>query len=358
LEERFILVNQGWAPALWVEVQDHSSLPEYNTNRVTSVGASQQVQQWKTSGVCTQRGLFQVGPTRLQSGDPLGLFSVSIHYSGFEDVLVNPPILHIPPVQIATGGRAGLGKPKRDALEKILSSTGLREYQPGDSLRQIHWPITAHTGSLHVRLMEGVSASDWWILLDLDEQAQVGEGSESTEEFGVILAASLADKGLKEGRQVGLVVNGEELDWLTPKAGDQQRSKILRKLALARLGPIPLSALLNSSGLNLPSASSLIVVTSSTADEWVYSVTPLLRRGIALTVLQMDPLSFGGDRSPENIQSMLANLNVPIQRVTPSFLELPKLTSARRGVWEWRISPTGKAIALRRPEGFAWKTIQ
>ena len=29
LEERFMLTNLGWAPAVWAEIEDHSTLPDY-----------------------------------------------------------------------------------------------------------------------------------------------------------------------------------------------------------------------------------------------------------------------------------------------------------------------------------------
>jgi hypothetical protein len=38
LQERFTLVNRGWAPALWVTVSDHSNLPGYEVSTTRPVG--------------------------------------------------------------------------------------------------------------------------------------------------------------------------------------------------------------------------------------------------------------------------------------------------------------------------------
>jgi len=75
LQERFTLANTGWAPALWVEVQDDSNLPGYRASRVTSIGFYTAM-QWRTEGVCTRRGLYMLGPTHLLSGDPFGVYSL------------------------------------------------------------------------------------------------------------------------------------------------------------------------------------------------------------------------------------------------------------------------------------------
>src|SRR5512140_2105373 len=40
LEERFTVVNDSFFPALWLEVEDHSNLPDYTAGRVTSIGPS------------------------------------------------------------------------------------------------------------------------------------------------------------------------------------------------------------------------------------------------------------------------------------------------------------------------------
>ena len=53
-------------------------------------------------------------------------------------------------------------------------------------------------------------SGDLWICLDMDAAVQVGEGEESTEEYGVILAASSAAEWLRANRAVGLVAFGAQ----------------------------------------------------------------------------------------------------------------------------------------------------
>jgi len=109
LEERFTVTNDSRLPALWLEVDDHSDLPGYAAGRVTAIGANQSM-QWKTQGTCLRRGLFNLGPTILRAGDPLGLCSLEILQPNRAILLVLPPVLPLPAIEIAAGGRAGDGR--------------------------------------------------------------------------------------------------------------------------------------------------------------------------------------------------------------------------------------------------------
>jgi uncharacterized protein (DUF58 family) len=357
LEERFTIINYSVFAALWVEIIDHTTMPDYGVNRVTGVGPRSE-NRWITQGLCTRRGLFNLGPTTLQSGDPFGLYTVTIHNPDFTTLTVTPPIVPLPSIQIAPGGRAGEGRPRPNALERTITTAGIRGYLPGDSLHWIHWPTTARHGTLHVRLFDSTPSGDWWLFVDLDERVQVGQGYASTEEHSIILAASLADQGLRTGRSVGLVTHGQELVWLPPQHGDTQRHEILRALAMARPGPRRLTDLLSRVQPTFVNITSLIIITAAAQDQaWLEALLPLQQQGAVPTVLLLDPRSFGGSGDIAGIQAHLANLGVTHYRITQDMLDLPETRPGQQGQWEWRISPTGRAIAINRPRDSAWKEL-
>ncbi len=251
LQERLTLINNGWAPALWVEVLDHSDLPDYTVSSVRYVGGHDTT-QWHVDGICTRRGLFTLGPTSLQTGDPLGLYTVHLYYPDSAALLVTPPILPLPAIQVAPGGQAGEGRrPRAATLERTVSAAGVRDYLPGDSLHWVHWPTSAHRDRLFVRLFDNLPAGHWWVLLDMERRVQVGEGWDSTEEHAIVLAASLASRGLQRGHAVGLMTHGQTLTWLPPRTGPSQRLAILRALARIAPGPRPLAESASSDGRGL-----------------------------------------------------------------------------------------------------------
>lgn len=356
LEERFTLSDSSWLPALWVEVADHSNMPDYQVGRVTAVGGSSE-NRWLTQSVCQRRGVYSLGPTSLRSGDPFGIYSLEIHDPRQVNLMVTPPVVPLPTIEVAPGGRSGEGRPKPDAPERTVSAATVREYAPGDSLRWVHWRTTARKGRYFVRLFEGTPAGDWWIVLDLDQSVQVGSDQDSTLEHAIILAASLADRGLRMRRAVGLAANGSQLSWVPPRQGSGQRWEILRSLALVTPGKRSLSDLLARMKPAFGRQASLLIITPNVREDWTESLLSLIWTGAVPTVLLLDPLSYGSDENPAGMVSALHQMGIAHNLIPRQLLERPEARPGQTGVWEWRISPTGRAIPVRKPQDFSWKEL-
>jgi uncharacterized protein (DUF58 family) len=357
LVERFTLRNGGWAPAVWAEIEDQSTMPYYQVSRGTGLPGRDSI-RWHTEAMCTRRGLFTLGPTQLKAGDPFGLYNITFDYPATMPLLVLPPIVQLPAIEVAPGGRSGDGRPRTNAADRTVSASSVREYVSGDSQRWIHWKTSARRGELYVRLFDGTPSSDWWILLDVDRTVQVGEGEDSTEEHGVILAASLADRGLRMRRSVGLVAHGEQLTWLPPQSGEGHRWEVLRSLALVTPGSRPLSELLNRVRPSLGRRASVVIITPSISTTWVESLLPLVRRGAALTVLLLDPESFGGTGSAALATASLTNMGVANYIITKDVLDLPESRPGHQGNWAWRDLGVGKAIPARQLADSPWRVLQ
>ena len=103
--------------------------------------------EWRTESVCSHRGLFTIGPTRLTTGDPFGIFTLQIQDPASRLVIVVPPIVPLPAIEVAPGGRSGSGRPRQNAPERTVSASTVRQYVPGDNLHTIHWKTTARRDS-------------------------------------------------------------------------------------------------------------------------------------------------------------------------------------------------------------------
>lgn len=356
LEERYTLQNQGWLPAPWVEVIDYSTLPNHQGSRVTGVGGKAE-NRWTTQSVCTQRGLYTLGPTSLNLTDPLGIYQVQIESHHSTSIMVTPPIIPLPEIEIAPGGRTGEGKPKVNAMERTVSASSVRNYIPGDNLRWIHWPTSAHHDELFVRMFDGTPAADWWILLDTDQDVQAGEGPDSTLEHSITLAASLADWGLHSRHAVGLAAGGEPAVWLPPQEGDGHRWAILRTLALVSSSQLPFEQFLERLSPSFGKNASLILITSNVHGNWLRSLLPLIWAGAVPTVLLLNPLSFGGQADPRGLQSTLVKQGIRHYPITRDLLARSSSHLGRQGQWEWRFTPSGKAIPIQQPGDFTWKQL-
>lgn len=356
LEERFTLKNGSWLPATWAELEDHSSLPDYDASLATGVDGSGMT-QWRKRGSCSRRGLYQLGDTSIRTGDPFGIYSVTVTDPAKASLMVMPPVVPLPPLEIVPGGYSGEGRPIPNAPERTVDASSVREYALGDSLRLIHWKTTARREKPYVRLFDGTPASDWWILLDLQAEVQVGVGGDSTEEYGIILAASLADRGLRAHRGVGLIVNGKNLDWLPPRTSVGQKWEILRTLALVSPGRTSLGEVLEHVRPNIGRNASLLVITATSNMDWFTAIPHLRRRGITPTVFLLDLHSFADERDNARIASELNKMQVACHMLPRDLFDRPEAHPGTHGQWEWRISPLGKAIPVRAPDDQSWRRL-
>jgi uncharacterized protein (DUF58 family) len=362
LEEQFILYNDGLFPATWVEVTDHSTLPGYSIARATGVG-SQSWNEWHTSGSCGRRGVYKLGYTVIRTGDPLGIYLVEIIKPESVTLMVMPPVIALPSIEVTPGGYLGDGLPRINAPEQTVSAAGVRQYAPGDSLRLIHWATTARLNEPYVRSLEGAPVGDWWIVLDFDRYVQAhANESETTEELGVILAASLAERGLRAHRSVGLLASGNEPVWMRPEPGKHRQWEILRALALLNPGETRLAGLLESAGPSMGHQGTLIIITPSMESDWLKPLTNLFWRGFTPTVILIDPTSFGAPSSAVAnagvLDRLLGETSISHHIVTRNLLAQPDARPGPRGQWEWRIMPTGKAIPVRMPGDLTWKSLR
>jgi uncharacterized protein (DUF58 family) len=271
--------------------------------------------------------------------------------------MVMPPVVPLPPIQVAPGGRVGDGTPRFNAPERSVNAATVREYLPGDSLRWIHWPTTVRRNDLFVRVFEGSPAGDWWIILDLDQDVQIGKDQDSTQEHGIILAASLADLGMRTGHSVGLITHGDKFVWLPPRMSDEHNWEILRSLALIETGQQPLADLIENSRHSLGRNTSLVIITPSLDGSWVQSVLGLRRQGIVPTILVFDPHSFGGTGNLSALKAYLANLGITHEEISRELLDRVETSPGQAGHWDWRVTPLGKALPGIQQDDLSWRNL-
>ncbi|MFL7812840.1 MAG: DUF58 domain-containing protein [Anaerolineales bacterium] len=320
LQERINLDNSGWAPAAWIYLEDHSDLAGYSASRLTRIGGNAH-RQWFERGVCERRGLFTIGPTTIYTSDPLGLFEITIEYPATSNMMVMPPIVRLPEIQVAPGGRIGEGVNTKSSWDYTVTASGVREYLPGDSLRYIHWPTSARRGELFVRTFDSTPTSDQWIFLDMNGKVHAGEGEDASEEHAIILAASMMNRSLENGLAVGLGANGRELSWYQPRFDETQKWTILRALALLEKGDQPLARLLEVARQSLRFRSSIIVITADLSGTWIQPLLLLRKKGIIPTVLVLNAPAFGGRGNLGFIQDRLLSLGINHFTIDPDFLD-------------------------------------
>lgn len=293
VEERLALENHSVVPKLWVQVSDGSSLPGHHAGYVSSVGPHQRI-AWRAKTVCKRRGRYTLGPVTATTGDPLGLFRRELSLAPEHQLIVLPPVLPISSFDLYPGVMPGRGRGSQRSLQTTTNVVTVRNYVPGDGLTRIHWPTTARMGELMVKEFDLDPTIDVVVLLDLDRDAQAGEGDSSTEEYGVTIAATLVSYLLRQQElAVGLAVNGDEEGSLPLDRGERQLDRALEVLAVVHAKrPVTLAQALTIEESRLARNTVLIVITSSTDLDWPEVLHHLQRRGVRPLVILLDPRSF------------------------------------------------------------------
>jgi uncharacterized protein (DUF58 family) len=349
--EQLEVRNRGGFPATWLELVDESAALAEPLGLVTDVERYGTRRRYPVH-LFKRRGLYTLGPTRLRTGDPFGIYTLTIHDPHASTVLVTPPQLALSSLRIGAGGWGGDQARRRGVLVREVSDSGVRDYLPGDSLKRIHWRASAHQDSLVVRQMEAAAAPDWWIVVDLERAAQCGGGQETTLELSIVLAASLASRGFRERRRVGMTFAGPQLNWLPPRGDRMQRWRILRALAKAEAGHRSLADLL---AMTLPPQSArMIVITPSTNPAWIAAGGHQLPNA-STTVLLVDPTDFGSDVDQADVQAALARSRIAFTRMPGSLLRKAYSSSAAAVVE--RQPGTEYSRRYLRSDGSAWAGV-
>lgn len=301
LEERLALENRSWFPKLWVQVSDESTLPGHHAGYVSSLGAHKRI-TWRARTLCRQRGRYQLGPVTATTGDPLGLFQQTLPLAPAYPLLVLPNVVPLDTFNLFPGAMPGRGRGSQRSLQTATNVVTVRNYVPGDPLTHIHWRSTARMGQFMVKEFDLDPTVDVTILLDLDPRVQAGQGEQSTEEYGVTIAASIASFLLRQKQlAVGLVISGMLDGRLQLDRGERQVDRVLELLAVAHPREYtPVSEALALEAVHLARSSVLVLITPSTALDWPEGVHHLLQRGVRPLVITLDPTTFdpttGGNR--------------------------------------------------------------
>ncbi|MEW1952199.1 DUF58 domain-containing protein [Terrabacter sp. NPDC080008] len=124
----------------------------------------------------SRRGVIQVGPATTVQGDPLGLMRRTLTWTERTELFVHPRTVALE--SLGAGLLRDLeGSTTEDVSMSDLAFHALREYQPGDDRRYIHWRSSAKAGKLLVRQFLDTRRSHVTVIIDPDpEQYRSGHG--------------------------------------------------------------------------------------------------------------------------------------------------------------------------------------
>jgi uncharacterized protein (DUF58 family) len=302
--------NTGWLPVLWLRLDDGVPLELGSSARhrwVLSLAPHErQILSYTLRG--RRRGYYRLGPLVALGGDLLGSTTYRIPHHNGDLVIVYPKIVPLRELGFPSQSPFGTLPSHQRLFEDPTRIRGVRDYQPGDSLRRMDWKTSARVGALQVRRYEPTMALETGILLNLDSDDYSPQHRRDATERGIVIAASLATHLIEKRQAVSLATNGRDPLQDAPTAEEARtasalplrkgRGHLMQMLdLLARIErtdtdeAVPFLDLLNRRTLALPWGSTVVVITPREVEGLFDTLLALRRRGLLpiLVLLLPDP---------------------------------------------------------------------
>ncbi|HVO44132.1 MAG TPA: DUF58 domain-containing protein [Aggregatilineales bacterium] len=292
--------NEGWLPVPWVEI--HHSFPTELTSPLPTeffTLSSYAVYHQRFTFPVRRRGFYTIGPLDMRFGDVFGIVPRQRVREAVRSIIVYPIIVPI----------EKLGLPTRSPLAALPASTalfedtsrvmGVRDYQPGDSPRQIHWSASAHSGTMLVKRYQPAIARETLICLDMRRDDYSRERYYDAIEMAITVAASIANHIIVDERQTaGLAV--QAIDplrdrrqvsqfYLPPRGERAALMHILDVLARIQSLDTPFLDNLHRDRLHLKFGATLVIVTGIETRELYDRLIPLVHAGVAIALVLVQP---------------------------------------------------------------------
>lgn len=245
IEFRVEVENRGRLPRFMVELVDR--LPFIGAARGEAPGEDVRLgllayvpggaqRSFSVAVQCELRGRYQLGPAGLATRFPLGLVEARQPRSDSVQTLTIYPRLfsivalplHGSPLHVHRGNYL---LPQSSGAAEFC---GLREYRRGDNPRHVHWPTTARLNELMIKEFEPLASACLYIVLDQSSAANVGQGRESTFEYTVRIAASIARFACSNNIPTRLAGQGLQALHQPAGIGDTHFQALLDELAVVR----------------------------------------------------------------------------------------------------------------------------
>ncbi|GAB3063624.1 DUF58 domain-containing protein [Intrasporangium mesophilum] len=261
---RVIVTNESRRPMLpiLVELPVGQSAARFVMPAMTPGHAHEELFVVPTS----RRAVIQVGPATTVQGDPLGLMRRTLRWTERTELFVHPRTVALEPLG------AGLlrdleGSTTEDVSMSDLAFHALRDYQPGDDRRNIHWRSSAKAGKLLVRQFLDTRRSHVTIVVDPDPASYdprpadrsgtanpPGVDSDADVETAISVGSSIMLRAMLDEQECTLV------------CGPQRVSRALAQLGLDAMsrvepGPIDLFAVSRDAAELAPDTSTCFLVT-------------------------------------------------------------------------------------------------
>jgi len=262
--------------------------------------------------LCGQRGCFSFGPVHLKAGDMFGLFEAADVVPASDWLIVYPQVLPLEELGLPAKDPLGEFRTRRRLFQDPTRTVGVRDHQPEDGFRHIHWKATARRGQLQSRVFEPTTAYNLVVFLNVANFERFWHGYDPVLlEKTISVAASVASYAAEHRFAVGLVANGTlpESDQpirMLPGRSPSQLTRILEMLAaVTPIASRPVEDLLISESTQLPWGSTIVLVTGIVTQDIAAALERLHSAGRRVVLISLE------EKAPPPVSPAVLAYHIP-----------------------------------------------
>lgn len=227
---------------------------------------------------CTHRGYYRIDKSYLTAFSMLHRRRFSMEFPADTELYVYAARTNVSNILVTCERLMGSVQCAKRLFEDPFAYASIREYTLTDPMKTINWKASARTGELMVNTFESTHMEKVMIFLDVEDSGILKY--EYLTEDSISVAASLAQKMIAKGMEVGLCTNivsaadmsasrnlyaQDTFTYLAPASGRKQLSDMERLLAghKADTKTLPLSNILDS--LTNPEEDCVLIFISKNA---------------------------------------------------------------------------------------------
>lgn len=238
---------------------------------------------------CPVRGVHDFGTIVVHVRDRWGVRAWERRHVEPRALRVYPRIAPVRSLPRPRHPQTSVGDYVSRALGAGLEPGEIREFAPGDAVRQVNWRASLRLGTLYVTQHHREHNAD--VVLMLDTLAQAGAPHASTLDFTVRAAASLASAYLARKDRVGLINCGGTIDWVRPGSGRAQYERLADTLLRATVVfTYVTKSLAFVPPRVLPSRALVIALSPLLDSRFTRTALDLAARGFDLVVIAVSPV--------------------------------------------------------------------
>ncbi len=262
------------------------------------------------------RGRYDWRTVTAAAADPFGLFEQRLKLEAPGKVYLLPPQLTLKGLRIPVGQTRATAGPHLSRRAGIGTDFyGVREYAPGDSLRRIHWRMSArHPGEFFSKEFEREEMANVGVLVDARLITNIKRDGQELLDFSVQAASTIANSFLNAGDRVSLLILGKLVTRVFPGTGKRQLVAVQEALAGCRPGENVSFETLRSLPVKLFPSHSLLVVVSPLRKEDFTPLSALRAEGYQVLLVSPDPVAFAAGRHARESADSLSRQAAALER--------------------------------------------